>query len=398
MDGYLSARSSAPIAVALSGGGDSMALLHLALHWCRTRQRTLHVLTIDHGLSPDSGTWTQHCADIAADLGLPFQAMRWSGPKPTTGLPAAARAARHALLAEAARRVGARVILMGHTADDCLEAQLMRQAGNRVGTPELFGPSPVWPEGRNLFLCRPLLPVRRDTLRRWLSDQSIPWIEDPANADQRFARSRARLQLATDDIALTRSPFTRAEAADVFVDPAFGLIKLTLPVSARILAMACLSAAGTTRPPRQDRLSRLQVELISGAPVTATLAGARIERQGDHVLVYRESGELARRGLGPTRLAPGHANVWDGRFEIMVDRPGWQVVPLRGVSHRLSREARERLSLVPRLVRPALPVLTRDEGTITCPILAETPGIAARSLISDRFHAAIGIVNKEPDD
>src|SRR5213079_1546584 len=129
-------------------------------------------------------------------LGHPFRALGWSGDKPTTGLPAAARAARHALLADAAREAGARAILMGHTADDILEARLMRAEGSTTPDPREWTPSPAWPQGRGVFLLRPLLDLRRADLRRWLSARGETWIDDPANEDASYARPRARQALA----------------------------------------------------------------------------------------------------------------------------------------------------------------------------------------------------------
>jgi tRNA(Ile)-lysidine synthase len=85
---------------------------------------------------------------------------------------------------------------MGHTADDVAETQVMRSEGALTPFPREWSPSPVWPEGRGVFILRPLLGVRRESLRRWLLDRGEVWVEDPANSDLRFARSRARRVLA----------------------------------------------------------------------------------------------------------------------------------------------------------------------------------------------------------
>ena len=192
LDLRLCASSARPVAVALSGGGDSLALLLAADAWARRAGRDLIVLSVDHGLRPESAGWTAACAKVAARLELPFRALAWTGPKPTVGLPAAARAARHALLADAARAAGARVILIGHTADDVLEARRMRADGSSVPEPRAWSPSPAWPEGRGVFLARPLLGLGRADIRAWLSARGEAWIEDPANDDLAYARPRAR--------------------------------------------------------------------------------------------------------------------------------------------------------------------------------------------------------------
>lgn len=192
MDRRLLRAGTAPLAVAFSGGGDSLALLLAARTWALAHGRSLVALTVDHQLQPQSRSWTEACAAAAADLAVMFQPLRWEGPKPATGLPAAARLARHRLLAQAARDLGARVLLMGHTRDDVLEARRMRAAGSATPEPREWAPSPVWPEGRGVFLLRPLLRARRTDLRAWLSGQGRTWIDDPANEDFRYARARSR--------------------------------------------------------------------------------------------------------------------------------------------------------------------------------------------------------------
>src|SRR5579872_5299872 len=143
----LNGPAGAPVAAAVSGGGDSLALMLAAAAWAERAGRRLVVLTVDHRLQPQGAAWAASVAARAAGLGLTHRTLVWRGEKPATGLPAAARAARHALLAAAAREAGARVILMGHTADDLMEAQLMRRAGSSVPSPRPWSASPAWPEG-----------------------------------------------------------------------------------------------------------------------------------------------------------------------------------------------------------------------------------------------------------
>src|SRR5690606_1233676 len=160
-----------PLALALSGGGDSIALLRLAADWARGQGRRLLALTVDHGLSPASTGWAATAGEAARCVGADWRGLSWTGPRPATGLPAAARAARHRLIADAARAAGARVILFAHTADDVAEAAAMRAAGSSTPSPRAWSPSPVWPDGRGLFVLRPLLELGRAELRRWLAER-----------------------------------------------------------------------------------------------------------------------------------------------------------------------------------------------------------------------------------
>jgi tRNA(Ile)-lysidine synthase len=381
--------------VALSGGGDSTALLLAAAAWATAAGRPLLALTVDHGLNPDSAAWTAACAARAAALGADFRALAWAGEKPEHGLPAAARDARHRLLADAARAAGAQVILMGHTADDLLEARAMRAAGSTTPEPRPWSPSPAWPEGRGVFLLRPLLALRRAEIRAWLAARGEVWIEDPANADPRFARSRARRDLAERPQAAPRVPAQpKALAALCEMDIA-GILRVSRDAfrlapraeAQAFLAAACLCAAGTTRPPSAERARRLTAQLARHAPVRATLAGARIEADAEEVRVMREAGEAARGGLQPLSLRSGETGVWDGRFEVAARRRPLEVRALAGLAARLGDADRAIVKCAPARARPSVPVAMVGDEVRLVPV---------QPLALARLHAACGLIEREP--
>ena len=395
LDRRLAAGSGAPIAVALSGGGDSRALALLAADWAQAHGRQLAILTVDHGLSPDSAAWSGACAALALRLGAAFHPLAWTGDKPAQGLPAAARAARHRLLANAARRIGARVVLLGHTASDLAEAAAMRAAGSTTPSPREWAPSPAWPEGRGVFLLRPMLAASRAQVRDWLVAQGETWIDDPANDDPRFARARARL--AGPDAAEPPAPLEpelAALAAAAHVDAA-GVVALPRTgLPPRLVAAAALCAAGSSRPPRADRLARVMEHLALDEPFIATLSGARIQAKAGRALFMREPGELLRTGLADQMLAPGEQLVWDGRFEIVAERVA-VIAPLAGHAAQLPRDQRAALREIPARARAALPAVL-DGDDAACPLLGETPGLTVRSLVRERLLAASGAVAREP--
>jgi len=121
-------KSVPAIVLAVSGGPDSIALMWLAARWRRSMRRgpRLIAVTVDHGLRPEAAREARDVKRLATELDLSHRTLRWSGVKPKTGLPAAARAARYRLLAKAARAGGARHILTAHTRDDQAETLLMR--------------------------------------------------------------------------------------------------------------------------------------------------------------------------------------------------------------------------------------------------------------------------------
>ena len=353
-----------------------MALLDLAADWAGRNGRRLLAITVDHGLNTESPRWNNLCKTASRNLGAEWRLLRWEGDKPATGLPAAARAARHALIADAARDAGAKVILFAHTADDVAESAWMRAQGSTLGTLREWSPSPAWPEGRGLMLLRPLLEERRETLRQWLIACERDWIEDPANADDRFARSRARHALG---VCVEPANVASPHEATVSVPPKFepGAIPtmrhlllgagfvVGRSTGAASLAAALLCASGTDTPPRRDRLSALVYRLRSGESFVATLAGARVTADGDSVTIGREPG---RQAIPEMILPPDRPIVWDGRFEIAVSRAGYSLAPASGRLRAVSKADQQVLQGIPASLRPTLPVLIRDDGT--APVLA----------------------------
>jgi len=400
LDRRLARESSRPLAVAFSGGGDSLALLLMTVTWARDAGRKVVALTVDHRLQASSADWTRACEATARGLGVGFRALAWEGVKPAAGLPAAARAARHALLAHAARQIGARVILIGHTEDDRREAGAMRAAGATTPDPRQWAPSPAWPQGRDVFLLRPLLDIGRASLRDWLRARGETWIDDPANEDLRYARSRARQAAASGPPeAAADPPTTLARLCAARPGGVLSIRRAALAATSardvrRFLALACVCGGGGTRRPSSESLDRAAGQLRGEAAVTLSLAGTRIEAGPAEVLFMREAGETARGGLAPLALTAGEIAVWDGRFEIAADGPV-EVRALATLTRRLPRGQRERLRTLPAGARPGLPAIVRSDG-VDCPLLAPVAGVDVRDLVADRLAAAAGLIEREP--
>lgn len=404
LDRRLDRATPAPLVVAFSGGGDSLALLLAAKAWADGAGRRLHAITVDHRLRPVGAEWAVWCDNRAARLAAPHSTLVWAGAKPVTGMAAAARRARHRLLAEAARDFGAAVILMGHTADDRLEADWMRAAGTSVPDPRIWAPSPVWPEGRGVFILRPLLNIRRAAIRAGLTARGEAWIDDPANTDPAQTRARARIALAGFDVA---PPTARDEPACPLFDsviegragdlsmPVVDLIKARADDARAVVGAALLCAAGTSRPPRRDRLERLLDDIRGREAFVATLAGARVEGDGAVVRFVRDAGEFKRRGLGDQDLPLGQPVVFDGRFEVTARRAGQRLGPLGGRASAISKVERLALKSTPPRARAATPVVVSSDGLVSTPLFADQPDTAIRSLVLPRLAAALSVINCE---
>jgi tRNA(Ile)-lysidine synthase len=402
----LSARETAPLMIGLSGGGDSLALLHLVRLWVQNSGRRLIAATVDHQLRSEGADWTRWCRARCADLGVDHVSLTWSGEKPARGRHAAARTARHRLLADAAREAGAKVILLAHTADDVLEAAWMRQAGARTPAPRTWAPSPVWPEGRDTFLLRPLLAVRRATLRAYLRGLGEAWIEDPGNSDLDSLRVQARTVISREATLQPppREPPGPTRAPPLSEGPAgelFGPLAPILeggPVLTRLwLRAALVCVGGGARVPAARAVEAIATDLEAGRPVAATLAGARVISDGAHVVLARETRDRRNDRGRFEALATGVPTVWDGRFEVAVRTPGWSVGPLAGRMAKADRAARARLKRMHPAARGAVPAVLDPAGGLRLPTLQKTNEVETRTLVMARLVARCGGIQHESD-
>ncbi|AZO21228.1 tRNA lysidine(34) synthetase TilS [Mesorhizobium sp. M1E.F.Ca.ET.045.02.1.1] len=345
---------------AVSGGSDSTALLFLLKdHLDRTQSAAkLLAVTIDHGLRPGSAAEARAVAQLCAERGIAHRTLTWSGRKPSTGLPAAAREARYRLLAEAAEAEGTRLILTGHTADDQAETVLMRQARDegardegtraedaRDGGRGLAGMAPATLYDWRAWIARPLLGTRRAVLREMLKRRGIGWIEDPTNVDQRFERPRVRASLASDDgerrfeaaIARTRQAAAEREALGrraamqigAFArQPSPGLIRLDRAFAASddgegatyALRMLLATVGGVSFLADEAR-SRALFERLRIGPLCATLSRTVVDARRTGIFLYREARNL------PAAAPAVDGMLWDGRRRITLsDRSGGLVI------------------------------------------------------------------------
>ncbi len=188
----------AKLALAVSGGGDSMALLDLAIAARAGADFDLVCLSVDHNLRDGSAAEVQQVADYCAAHQVTHQTLLWTIPS-KTNLQERARDARYSLLIEAAQAVDADFLITAHTADDQAETVFARSTRGD-GTGGLAG---MWPSrpvaagaGAPMPLVRPFLPLRREALRHYLSAHGVPFVDDPANQDLAFERIRHRQHLA----------------------------------------------------------------------------------------------------------------------------------------------------------------------------------------------------------
>ena len=356
----LNLASHASVIAAVSGGSDSTALLLLLDDYLKRFAPSTHLMavTIDHALRPESAREAGDVARLCARLGIAHSIRPWTADKPQTGLPAAAREARHTLLARAAREAEASLVITGHTADDQAETVLMRQA--RHDGRGLAGiASATFFDGCTWFV-RPLLPIRRNELREFLSRRDIGWIDDPSNSNDHFERPRMRksLRQCGGGTAIAAALHTARQAAaqrihlgkaaarfirDHVTRPAAGLLRVApepfdsaaSDVAVYVLRILLAVAGGTPHLPDERRAALLRIRLLERLPVRAVLSRALVDRRQAGIFLLREA-----RGL-PEPVAAAHGAIWDGRYRIPDDRASDLacIAPVGAIAARAARSA-----------------------------------------------------------
>ncbi len=418
------------VAVAVSGGADSMALCLLAHAWAARRGGTVAALSVDHGLRHGSLAEARQTGAWLNSRGIEHHVLRWRGDKPGSNLQAAARAARYALLTEWCRRRSVLHLLLGHHREDQAETVLLR-LGRGSGVAGLAAMAGVT-ETPDLRLLRPLLSVPKGRLVATLRRRGQDWIEDPSNRDPAYARVRMRQAmpalgregLTAERLAATAARLGRARgeldaatagilarAAELhpagycLLDP-MALAVAPPEIGLRAVARMLITVSGGVYPPRRARLLRLY-QAIAAKPGGArlgggrTLAGCRIVPHKDRILICREA-RAAAEVADVAGMAPRARVFWDNRFALVV-AGGRTTRPRKLILSRLGRAGwaeilayapELRKSPVPGPARPSLPALRDGRGVLAVPHLhygrpgAQAASLGVRSL---RFDPAVSL-------
>jgi len=367
------------VGVAVSGGGDSVAALVLAVEALGPAR--VAAVTVDHGLRPEAADEAAQVAALCARLGVAHRVLRWQRAG-GGNLQAAARQARLSLIGDWARgRVEA--VVLGHTLDDQAETVLMRLARGS-GVDGLSGMEAERIAG-GLRWLRPFLGVTRAALRAELVARGLDWVEDPSNADPRFQRVRARRALAVladlgidaaglaataarmrraravleDETARALAALVREERGTALVDRA--ALDLRPEIRDRLVAHLLMGLSGAAHRPRLEALQRLV------AAGQGTLMGCVLHPEAGGLRLYREARAVA--GL----VAPAGA-LWDGRWRA--EGPGGAEIRAMGEAglQQLSRQAGDGLhphwrdTGLPRAALAAQPGLWRAGRLVAAPL------------------------------
>lgn len=387
--------------LAVSGGLDSLALMHLALEWRKARggnSPRLSVLTVDHGLREGSDSEALAVAQSAEKLGLPYQILRWQPGNKQSRLQEDARQARYDLMAGYAHENGIDALVTAHHLDDQAETLLMRLA--RGSGPDGLGAMHPRSEWAGIILLRPLLDVPKSELDVYLVGLGYAWFDDPSNQDTRFERVRVRQampdleKLGIDAAALARSARRMRRASEALdhcagefledhcVAPETGYCQIDAgafsaapeEIALRALSRSIQGVGGRVMPPQLAKLEALYSALMNDGSKAETLGGCSLRQSGEHFLVLREGG---RRGPRPIHLDPGHSGLWDGRYRVALGASHDAPVEVRALGKdawRMIRNEHPETPVLPPLAAAGLVSFWCDDALLAVPPLGYVAG------------------------
>lgn len=403
-----SLRGDGPVGIAVSGGGDSIALLLAAAAWSRVTGDELVAITVDHGVRAGAAAEAAFVARLCSRLGVRHMVERWADP-PIEINQASARNERYRLLGHCLSQAGGRVLVTAHTEDDQAETVLMRAAAGStiVGLASMrtIAEVPVWPQGRGLTLLRPFLGLSRAELRRMLVATGVSWCEDPSNANPNYDRVRLRqlieLQptLRAHGLQLLRAAQRMRQHQDRSVLKLLGALApqpggvvaidtkdwraAPLSVRMRVLQTALAAVAGTDRLARRGSLSLFTEQLSDKDTRPSSLGGALAWRRDGTILVARDPGQVAK------AVTLGHrgSTIWDGRFHICVNAPGETLsFGVLDPERQLPTETRTLLRGLPVPARMSqLACHGRDGRLIGLPALEPVDRVELRDCVAERI-------------
>lgn len=377
------------LAVAVSGGGDSIALLHLLAGWAKEERIRLQAVTVNHGLRLEAAREAEFAAEVAQNLKIKHTTLTWDGARAEGNLQDAARRARYRLMADWAKGQGVDTIALGHTADDQAETFFMRLA-RASGIDGLTGMQRRR-RADGITWVRPLLMQERAELRRYLRNLRQPWVDDPTNEDAAFERIKARKAMAEltalgidahvvgrvmDHLSQVRSALdlatqahaqacVREEGGDLIFDRR-AFAAGAPEVNRRLVAAALRWIASADYGPRGMKLQEFLSAMLRGRD--ATLHGVRL-------LGGKESFRLTREHAAVADVVTVPGALWDRRWIVEVPESEGKII------RALGQEGLLQLSELPADAPPretlaASPAVFVGNTLISVPLIGHGPATA----------------------
>lgn len=329
------------LAVAVSGGIDSMALMFIADKWCKNNNIELFVITVDHQLREESSKEAKYVAEICKKYNINHTILVWEGEKPQHNIELIARENRYNLISKFCKQNNINTLLIAHHLQDQTETFFIRlfRGSGIDGLASMNDINNMY----GLTILRPFLECCKEDLQTFLEEKQIQWVEDPSNNDEKYLRNKIRKFLNSFDnkqeiLSRINSAVENINESKLSINSlikniekkivsynSFGtclldknkLIEQDDIVALKILSTISMKISGNIYKPRLKKLKRLFETIKENEEVKYTFYGCVFETYKDNlIMIYREYNSI----LEDKKLICGEEVVWDNRFIVKLNK------------------------------------------------------------------------------
>lgn len=326
------------VALAVSGGSDSIALLYLMFDWAKSTKIKLVVFSVDHGLRVNSINDVEFVRIEACKLGLEFYDLKWQHQGIKTGVQEKARQARYELMTDKCKQLGITCLMTAHHADDLLENYSMRKKKKASLLGLSFSDNYFF---NDVEIIRPLLKYHKSDLIYYLKANNIKWVEDESNTSDYYERNRIRKEVESSGIKKQYELYHEmlqtneqakkvndelikaiAEAVEIY-QQGFAIIDLTkfnqmiIDVQVHVINYITTIIGGNTNIPRYRSVGKLLEKIRIGEKFTSSIHGCIMKGVNQSLLIFREVSDIKMAvSLSEDKV------LWDNRFQIEFKKKG----------------------------------------------------------------------------
>ncbi|XVN42406.1 MAG: tRNA lysidine(34) synthetase TilS [Candidatus Rickettsia vulgarisii] len=328
------------IALAVSGGSDSITLLMLAHQWAKDNNVNLIVISVDHNLRPESKMENEYVRNLSHKLGYEHYTLHFNHQNNFANLQERAREARYQLMTELCLKLDILTIFTAHHFDDYIENYCMRLKKKS----SIFGLSSSninW--FNNVRIIRPLFNISKQSLVNYLVENNIKWFEDESNSSNKYTRNVVRKRLVTEGIDKKDQIINQLQAINKQVeenlqsefivciaesvktyDFGFSIIDLSKliifsdEIKYQLISFILIIISGKNYSGRSDSINNIVTLLQQQANFTKTLHGCVLKKSDSNLVIYREFG---RKKPEDVVLYSNDYYSWDNRFILKVNKP-----------------------------------------------------------------------------
>ena len=333
-----------PIALAVSGGPDSTAMMQIAALSKKLKNSNVTVIVIDHGLREESKNEANIVCKNAKLLGFKFKILKWNGVKPKTRVQEIARKTRYKLMTSWCKKKGIEKLFLAHHLDDQVETFLMR-LGKGSGVDGLAVMDFVT-ETSSLKLVRPFLEIPKTRFIEILGITNLEWISDPSNFNSDYKRSRIRkilpilskeginskqiglvikrMRSAKDALnsqtnTLLKKYLSNVDNVAYFLNKEFFKDTKEKEILLRALEKIFMNISGSIYPPRRNKLENILSWILENNNVKAkTLTGVVVRKRKSEFIFYREPDDCYK--SVNIRPLTSRYSCWDDRFFLKANK------------------------------------------------------------------------------